>query len=105
MAGASPATTMIRLRKTTHAYHGRRSPIYRGTTPCGCHARWHHIFHSPTKSLLGVYFMPMLGMYTDISALLDAIVAGNTDQITAAARSLLQQGAPAAVIAGRVGMI
>jgi hypothetical protein len=49
--------------------------------------------------------MPMIGMHTDISALLDAIVAGNTDQIIAAARSLLQQGAPAAVIAGRVGMI
>src|SRR5438876_4795904 len=47
----------------------------------------------------------MIGMHTDISALLDAIVAGNTDQIIAAARSLLQQGAPAAVIAGRVGMI
>ncbi len=47
----------------------------------------------------------MIGMHTDISALLDAIVAGNTDQIIATARPLLLQGAPAAVIAGRVGMI
>src|SRR5260370_7689879 len=51
------------------------------------------------------HFMPMIGMYTDISALLDAIVAGNEDHIIATARPLLQQGAPAAVIAGRVGMI
>src|SRR6266568_3381284 len=49
--------------------------------------------------------MPMIGMYTDISALLDAIAAGNEDHIIATARPLLQQGAPAAVIAGRVGMI
>src|SRR5215471_8629767 len=49
--------------------------------------------------------MPMIGMYTDISALLDAIVAGNADHIIATVRPLLQQAAPAAVIAGRVGMI
>lgn len=49
--------------------------------------------------------MPMIGMYTDISALLDAIGAGNEDHIIATARPLLQQGVPAAVIAGRVGMI
>src|SRR5215471_3973707 len=49
--------------------------------------------------------MPMIGMYTDISALLDAIVAGNADHIIATVRPLLQQGVPAAVIAGRVGMI
>src|SRR6266571_5028674 len=49
--------------------------------------------------------MPMIGMYTDISALLDDIAAGNEDHIIATARPLLQQGAPAAVIAGRVGMI
>ncbi len=49
--------------------------------------------------------MPMIGMYTDISALLDAIAAGNEDHIIATARPLLQQGAPSAVIAGRVGMI
>jgi len=49
--------------------------------------------------------MPMIGMLTDISALVDAIVAGNTDQIIATAHNLLLQDAPAAVIAGRVGMI
>src|SRR5258708_21094228 len=49
--------------------------------------------------------MPMIGMYTDISALLDAIVAGNEDHIIATARPLLQQGAPAAVIAGRGDII
>ena len=47
----------------------------------------------------------MIGMHTDISALLEALAAGNTDQIIASARSLLQQAAPAAVISGRVGMI
>jgi len=49
--------------------------------------------------------MPMIGMRADISALVDAIVAGNSNQIIAIARNLLLQGAPAAVIAGRVGMI
>jgi len=32
MAGASPATTMIRVRRLAKAYHG-------SGTPCGCHAR------------------------------------------------------------------
>ena len=49
--------------------------------------------------------MPMIGMYTDISELLDAIVAGNEDRISATARPMLQQGVPAAVVGGRVGMI
>ena len=46
MAGASPATTMIRLRRPMHAYHG-------SGTPCGCHAELHHIFHSPAESCSG----------------------------------------------------
>ncbi len=33
MAGASPATTMRRPGKPTHACHG-------SGTPCGCHVRW-----------------------------------------------------------------
>src|SRR5712692_9885683 len=49
--------------------------------------------------------MPMIGMGADISALIDATVAGNSDQIITNARSLLERGAPAAVLAGRVGMI
>src|SRR5437667_1623640 len=40
MAGASPATTMIRLGKPMHSCHGSGAP-------CGCHVRLHHIFHSP----------------------------------------------------------
>ena len=35
------ATTMRRLRRPTHSCHGSRSPIYRGTRACPCHA------HSP----------------------------------------------------------
>jgi len=62
-------------------------------------------FQSIRQQSLCRSLLPMIGMHTDISALLDAIAAGNTDQIIATARSLLQQGAPAAVIAGRVGMI
>lgn len=49
--------------------------------------------------------MPMIGMRADISALVDAIVAGDSNQIITTAHNLLLQGAPAAVITGRVGMI
>src|SRR6266571_2636935 len=49
MAGASPATTMIRLAKPTQSCHS-------SGTPCGCHARLYHIFirqqyHCLTKVL------------------------------------------------------
>ncbi|HLX57655.1 MAG TPA: hypothetical protein VKR83_11575 [Ktedonobacteraceae bacterium] len=52
--------------------------------------------------------MPTIGMGVDISTLIDAIVAGdtaNTAHITADARELLERGAPAAELAGRVGMV
>lgn len=49
--------------------------------------------------------MPMIGMEADISALVDATVAGNSDNMITTARTLLRQGAPAAVLLGRVGMI
>lgn len=49
--------------------------------------------------------MPMIGMGADISALVDATIAGDSNQITSTARALLQQGASAAVLLGRVGMI
>lgn len=44
-------------------------------------------------------------MRVDISALVDAMVAGNSNQIMAAALPLLQRGAPAAELAGRIGLI
>ena len=49
--------------------------------------------------------MPMIGIGVDISALVDATVAGDSDNIITTARPLLRQGAPAAVLLGRVGMI
>src|SRR5260221_12922089 len=49
--------------------------------------------------------MPTIGTEIDISALIEATVAGNSNQIISTARSLLQQGAPAAELAGRVGLI
>lgn len=49
--------------------------------------------------------MPTIGTTIDISALVDATVAGDTNQLIAAARLAMQQGAPAAELAGRVGMI
>jgi hypothetical protein len=49
--------------------------------------------------------MPTIGMGVDISTLIDAIVAGDVTHIIANARELLQQGAPAAELAGRVGMV
>jgi hypothetical protein len=49
--------------------------------------------------------MPTIGTSIDISELVDATVAGDSKQITAAARRLLRQGAPAAELAGRIGLI
>ncbi len=49
--------------------------------------------------------MPSVGMNTDISSLIDATVASNTDQIIAVARELTQRGADASELIGRVGMI
>src|SRR5579863_1752377 len=49
--------------------------------------------------------MPMIGMDTNISALVDATAAGDNDKLIAVARTFLHQGDPAAVLLGRVGMI
>src|SRR2546421_3499098 len=49
--------------------------------------------------------MPTIGTSIDISALVDATVAGDSNQIIRAARLLLQQGAPAAELTGRIGLI
>src|SRR5205823_8446340 len=49
--------------------------------------------------------MPTIGTSIDISELVDATVAGDSDRIITAARRLLQQGAPAAELAGRLGLI
>ncbi len=49
--------------------------------------------------------MPTIGTSIDISGLVDATVAGDSDRIITAARRLLQQGAPAAELAGRLGLI
>src|ERR1700732_1871205 len=49
--------------------------------------------------------MPTIGMQADISALVDATVTGDTNQIIVAARELLQRGACAYELIGRVGMI
>lgn len=49
--------------------------------------------------------MPMIGMDVDISALIDATVAGDSKQIISTGRTLLQQGEPAAVLLGLIGMI
>jgi hypothetical protein len=49
--------------------------------------------------------MPTVGMYSDISSLIDATVSGNSDQIIAVARELTQSGADASELIGRVGMI
>ncbi len=48
--------------------------------------------------------MPTLGMEIDISSLVEAVVAGDREQIISTARSYLQQGAPAAELAGRIGL-
>ena len=49
--------------------------------------------------------MPTVGMGVDISTLVDATISGNSDEIVVASRHLLQRGAPAAELLGRVGMI
>ena len=49
--------------------------------------------------------MPTIGTSIDVSALVDATVAGDSNRIISAARQLLQQGAPAAELAGRIGLI
>ncbi len=49
--------------------------------------------------------MPTVGMIVDISALIDATVAGDTERMIAIGRDLLKQGATAAELLGRAGMI
>ncbi|HKF37748.1 MAG TPA: hypothetical protein VKB35_12705 [Ktedonobacteraceae bacterium] len=49
--------------------------------------------------------MPSVGMLTDISALVDATAAGDSDRIIAAGHELTQRGADAAELIGRVGVI
>src|ERR1700694_1954781 len=49
--------------------------------------------------------MPSVGMNTDITPLVNAIVAGNTDQMTGIARELLERGIGASELIGRLGMI
>lgn len=49
--------------------------------------------------------MPSVGMNIDIASLIDATAAGNSDQITGVARELIQRGADASELIGRVGMI
>lgn len=49
--------------------------------------------------------MPTIGMGVDIAALVDATIAENSQETIAIARDLLRSGAPAAELAGRVGLI
>ncbi len=49
--------------------------------------------------------MASVGINIDISSLVDATVAGNTDQIGGIARELIQRGAGASELIGRIGMI
>src|ERR1700680_2206388 len=49
--------------------------------------------------------MPTVGMNTDITSLVNAIIAGNTEQITGIARELVAGGAGASELIGRIGMI
>src|SRR6202049_306603 len=49
--------------------------------------------------------MPTVGMNTDITSLVNAIIAGNTEQITGIARELITGGAGASELIGRIGMI
>ncbi len=49
--------------------------------------------------------MPSVGLNTDISSLIDATAAGNSDQIITIARELTQRGADASELLGRMGMI
>ncbi len=49
--------------------------------------------------------MPSIGLLTDISPLVNAIVAGDSDQIIEAALKLVEQGADPGELIGRIGMI
>src|SRR5579859_4247690 len=49
--------------------------------------------------------MPTVGMNTDITSLVNAIVAGDTEQMIAVARELVQRGAGASELIGRIGML
>src|SRR6266851_664327 len=49
--------------------------------------------------------MPTVGMNTDITSLVDAMVAGNTDQMTGIARDLVAGGAGVSELIGRIGML
>lgn len=49
--------------------------------------------------------MPTIGMGVDISALIDATIAGDDKEVISIARELLRNGAPTAELAGRVGLI
>ena len=49
--------------------------------------------------------MPTVGMGVDISTLVDATISGDSDQIIVAGKQLLQRGATAAELLGRVGLI
>src|SRR5436305_11081720 len=53
MAGASPATTRIRLGKPMHSCHGSGTPCGDPVWETGNHARLHSIFHSPAESFGG----------------------------------------------------
>lgn len=49
--------------------------------------------------------MPTVGMNTDITSLINAIVAGQTEQMMDVARELVQRGAGASELIGRIGMV
>ncbi len=49
--------------------------------------------------------MPSVGMNTDITSLVNALVAGNTDQMTGIARELIASGAGASELIGRTGIV
>lgn len=49
--------------------------------------------------------MPTVGMNTDITSLVNAIVAGDTAQTITVARELVQRGAGASELIGRIGML
>src|SRR6266536_5406787 len=49
--------------------------------------------------------MPTIGMSVDMSALVNATVAENSQETITVARNLLRSGAPAAELAGRAGLI
>lgn len=49
--------------------------------------------------------MPTVGLNTDITSLVNAIIAGDTEQMTAVARELVQGGAGVSELIGRIGML